>query len=65
MRLRILVADNSELIRRGVKMLLNGHEEISVVGEASEFRDAIRNDGRTGTRCAHAGRWNDRRRRLS
>lgn len=42
MRLRILVADNSELIRRGVKMLLNGHEDISVVGEASKLRDVIR-----------------------
>jgi DNA-binding NarL/FixJ family response regulator len=36
-----LVADDSEVIRRGVKKLLDGHEDISVVGEASNLSETV------------------------
>ena len=38
---RILVADDSELVRRGIGRLLQEHEDWSVCGEAVDGQDAI------------------------
>ena len=45
MGINILVADDAEVILRGIKMMLRGNEEIQIVGEASSFSEAI---GKTG-----------------
>ncbi len=41
MCVKVLVADDAELIRRGIRLLLNGRADIAVVGEASNLRDTI------------------------
>ena len=41
MCINILVADDAEIMRRGIKWLLRGNEEIQIVGEASSFSEAI------------------------
>lgn len=40
--IRILLADDNELVRRSLKRLLEQHEEWHVCGEASNGREAIR-----------------------
>jgi len=37
----VLVADDAELIRRGIKLLLKDRDDISVIGEASNFPETI------------------------
>jgi DNA-binding NarL/FixJ family response regulator len=39
--LRILIADDQALIRRAVRLLLESHEGWTVVGEASNGREAV------------------------
>jgi DNA-binding NarL/FixJ family response regulator len=39
---RVVIADDEPLIRGGVRMLLSGHEDIEVVGEASSGVEAVR-----------------------
>ena len=41
MRLRILLADDHEIVRRGLRALLEKHEGWEVCGEASDGREAI------------------------
>ena len=41
MKLRILVADDHELVRRGMCALLQAHADWEVCGEASDGRDAV------------------------
>src|SRR5258708_21371490 len=41
MCVKVLVADDAELIRRGIRLLLNGRADIAGVGEASNLRDTI------------------------
>jgi DNA-binding NarL/FixJ family response regulator len=41
-RLRILIADDHELLRHGVRSLLQSHEGWEVCGEAVDGRDAVR-----------------------
>ena len=41
-RKRILIADDHEVMRRGVRGLLEGHEEWAICGEAVEGREAVR-----------------------
>lgn len=41
MKLRILVADDHDIIRRGLKQLLTGHEGWEVLGEAKTGREAV------------------------
>jgi DNA-binding NarL/FixJ family response regulator len=41
MKLRILVADDHELVRRGMVALLQAHADWEVCGEASDGRDAV------------------------
>ena len=41
-RLRILIADDHELLRHGVRSLLQSHEGWEVCGEAADGRDAVR-----------------------
>ena len=41
MKLRILLADDHEIVRRGLRVLLEKHEEWEVCGEASDGLDAV------------------------
>jgi DNA-binding NarL/FixJ family response regulator len=41
MTIRVLVADDQELVRRGLTMLLDAKPDIEVVGEATNGRDAV------------------------
>jgi DNA-binding NarL/FixJ family response regulator len=42
MCVRVLVADDAEIMRRGIKQLLKGRDDIAVIGEASDFAETIR-----------------------
>jgi len=44
---RILVADDHELIRRGVRSMVEGHDGWQVVGEVDNGRDAVQMAART------------------
>jgi len=41
MCVRVLVADDADIIRRGIKQLLRGRDDIAVIGEASNLRETI------------------------
>jgi DNA-binding NarL/FixJ family response regulator len=41
MKLRILVVDDHEVVRRGLCMLLQGHEGWEICGEAADGREAV------------------------
>jgi DNA-binding NarL/FixJ family response regulator len=38
---RILIADDNDLVRTGLRMILENHEDWAVCGEATDGRDAI------------------------
>ena len=42
MGVRVLVADDAEIMRRGIKQLLKGRDDIAVIGEASDLPETIR-----------------------
>jgi chemotaxis response regulator CheB len=42
MCVRVLVADDAEIMRRGIKRLLKGRDDIAVIGEASDLPETIR-----------------------
>ena len=42
MSIKVLLADDSELVRRGIRSLLRSQPEIELVGEAADFRQTIR-----------------------
>jgi DNA-binding NarL/FixJ family response regulator len=42
MCVRVLVADDAEIMRRGIKQLLKGRDDIAVIGEASDLPETIR-----------------------
>ena len=42
MCVRVLVADDAEVMRRGIKQLLKGRDDIAVIGEASDLPETIR-----------------------
>ena len=42
MCVRVLVADDAEIMRRGIKQLLRGRTDIAVIGEASDLPETIR-----------------------
>lgn len=41
MSLRVLLADDQELVRTGFRLILEGEEDIEVVGEAADGREAV------------------------
>src|SRR5262245_27411436 len=41
-RIRILIADDHGIVRKGLRLQLQQHEEFEIVGEASEGREAVR-----------------------
>ena len=41
-RIRILLADDHSLVRKGLRLLLESQEGVAVVGEASDGREAVR-----------------------
>lgn len=42
MKLRVLIADDHGVVRRGLRLLLEQYSEIEVVGEAANGRDVVR-----------------------
>ena len=42
MSIKVLLADDSEIVRRGIRTLLRSQPEIELVGEAADFRQTIR-----------------------
>ncbi len=42
MKIRVLVADDHDIVRKGIRFLLERKEDIEIVGEASDGRDAVR-----------------------
>ena len=42
MTIRVVIADDQELIRAGLRTILEAHEDIEVVGEAGDGREAVR-----------------------
>jgi DNA-binding NarL/FixJ family response regulator len=42
MSIKVLLADDSEIVRRAIRLILRGQSEIELVGEASDFRQTIR-----------------------
>lgn len=40
-RIRVLIADDHALMREGIRALLRGSEDVEVVGEASDGREAV------------------------
>ena len=41
MSIKVLVADDSAIIRRAIRLLLSGQTEIELVGEATDFPETI------------------------
>jgi len=41
-KIRILLADDHELVRKGLRLLLERHSHLEVVGEAADGREAVR-----------------------
>jgi two-component system response regulator NreC len=41
-RIRILIADDHGIVRKGLRLQLEQHDEFEIVGEASEGREAVR-----------------------
>ncbi len=41
MCVKVFLADDAEVMRRAIRMLLSGREDMAVVGEASNFRETI------------------------
>src|SRR5262245_22188428 len=41
-RIKLLIVDDHPVVRRGISMCLSHHEQLEVVGEASDGREAIR-----------------------
>jgi|SRR5580700_2620276 DNA-binding NarL/FixJ family response regulator len=40
--IKILLADDSEIVRRGIRRLLAGQREMEIIGEAADFAQTIR-----------------------
>ena len=41
MSIRVVIADDQELIRTGFRMILDSEDDLEVVGEASTGREAV------------------------
>jgi len=41
MSIKVLLADDSEIVRRAIRLLLRSQSEIELVGEAADFRQTI------------------------
>jgi DNA-binding NarL/FixJ family response regulator len=46
MSIRVLIADDQSLVRAGFRLVLENHEDLEVVGEASNGREAVHSAGR-------------------
>ena len=46
MSVRVLIADDQSLVRAGFRLVLENHDDLEVVGEASNGREAIHSAGR-------------------
>ena len=41
-RIRVLVVDDHELLRAGIRSVLGFHDRVEIVGEASDGKTAVR-----------------------
>ena len=41
MTIRVVVADDQDIVRTGLKMILNAQPDIEVIGEAADGREAV------------------------
>jgi DNA-binding NarL/FixJ family response regulator len=46
MRIRVLIADDQSLVRAGFRLVLEHHDDLEVIGEASTGHEAIHSTGR-------------------
>jgi DNA-binding NarL/FixJ family response regulator len=46
--IRVLIADDQSLVRAGFRLVLEHHDDIEVVGEASDGHEAVHSAGRLG-----------------
>ena len=51
MSVKVLIADDAEIMRRAIKFLLKDLDEITVVGEAADFPETVEEDERTSSGC--------------
>ena len=56
MKIRILVADDHDIVRAGVRSLLERHEDVEVVGEAGDGREVVRFADNRSIRHRHGHR---------
>ena len=54
-QIRILLADDHTVMRRGLRLLLDSHPGFSVVGEASDGRQAVEQAEATNPKCGSSG----------
>ncbi|MEO1115534.1 MAG: hypothetical protein AAFY05_24540 [Pseudomonadota bacterium] len=54
--IRVLLADDHELVRDGIRARLQKVPELEIVGEATNGREARADDPRPEARCAFDGR---------
>ena len=52
--LRILIADDHEVARKGIRALLENHVGWEVCGEARDGREAVESAAKSEARCAPA-----------
>jgi len=62
-KIKILIVDDHAIMRDGIRALLNLHDDIEVVGEASEGKEAVEKSPRAGARRGdngHSYAWHGR-----
>ena len=53
MKTRILLVDDHELMRQGLRSILEGEEDVEIVGEASSGREAVSLARKAGNPVEH------------
>jgi len=53
--MRVLIADDNELVRRGIASLLSGENELEVCGEASDAIETLKKADELSASLVHTG----------